>query len=440
MRPKTKLPKTLLQEISYLRSLRKAWSNLNKSNPESRGISGITIRAFQANLDNNLKSIQRKLRKKKYQFSKLRAIAIHKHGKDPRPLRIAEIRDRVVLKAISDKITPILESVYPINNEASFAYLSERNIKKAFERIKQLFNDGKRIAFKTDIRKFFDTVNQEELLETKIFTVLPDHSLNELLKRGLTLEIGNIHELSQNELKYFEESSSGIPQGNALSPLLSNIFLVDFDKELLNNEYGLVRYADDLVVMCKDEKEAYMVYELCRSLLKEKGLEIHDLSRKKDSKTKIVHPTQEPLQFLSICFDGKNLWPTRSKYIDLRKKIRDVCDIRNRDTQKIPDLLTSCEHLLRGWIAAFYFTNVERYFPKIDDYINESLSYALRVRDWKLKKLVDDKLSDEQRLFSGIPLCMEILTELREKKKNSNYHLTNNIEVKGNEDNILEPR
>lgn len=432
-------PKTLLQEISYIRSLRKAWANLNKSNPDSRGISGVTISTFQVNLDSNLKSIQRKLRKKKYQFSKLRAIAIHKSNKDIRPLRVAEIKDRVVIKAISNKITPILEKVYPIDNGASFAYRPEQNIKKAFSKIIKLFNDGKRVAFKTDIRKFFDTINQEDILKTKVFPFLPDTSLNELLMNGMTLEIGNIDELSPYQFKFFEESASGIPQGNSLSPLLSNIFLADFDQKLLDEKHGLVRYADDLVVMCNNEKEANIAYELCRSLLKEKGLEIHDLSKSKDSKTKIVHPTQEPLQFLSICFDGKNLWPIKSKYIDLRKKIRDICDVKNSKTQKIPDLLISCERLLKGWIAAFSFTDVERYFPKIDDYINESLSYALRVRNWKLKNLVDDKLSDKQRSYSGIPLCSEILTKLREKEKDINEDLIDKVELKRNEDNVLEP-
>ncbi len=438
MRQKKSSPKTLLQEVHSLYSLKRAWANLNKSNIYSRGISEITIKTFQANIEKNLKSIQKGLRKGNYKFSKLRGVPIHKNQNNIpkiRPLRIPEIRDRIVIRAISDIITPILENRYPINNEASFAYRSGQSIEKVFLRIQKLFNEGNRVAFKTDICKFFDTVNQETLLKELIFPELPDPSLNELLKKGLTLEIGNIDELSPFEMKAFEESSNGIPQGNALSPLLSNIYLADFDQELLINNYGLVRYADDIVIMCKSKDDAMKAFNLCRSLLQNKHLEIYELKSSDKTKiSKIIFPTQEPLEYLSICFNGKNIWPTKSTFNSLKKKINELC-IKD---SSIRELLISFEHLLRGWIAAFSFSDVERYFDKIDEGINKSLVYALRKRDWKLKNLEDDKLSIMQRQFSGIPLCAEIMKDLKKCKKEITSEITDSIKLKETSENVWE--
>ena len=78
-------------------------------------------------------------------------------------------------------ITPVLEKKYPIKNEASYAYIAGQNIEKAFHRIIKLFNNGNRVILKTDIYKFFDTVNQEVILEKLIFPELRDSSINDLL-------------------------------------------------------------------------------------------------------------------------------------------------------------------------------------------------------------------------------------------------------------------
>ena len=231
---------------------------------------------------------------------------------------------------------------------------------------------------------------------------------------------------------------AGIPQGNSLSPLLSNLFLADFDQELLNNNLGLVRYADDIIVMCKNKNEAINAFNLCRSLLRKKDLDIYELDGPPNSKvSKIIIPPQEPLDFLSVCFDGKVLWPSKSTYCSLKNKLRDLGSSFNKDTISIRELLTSFELLLRGWIGAFYYTDVERYFSKIDDDINNYLAVSLRKRHWSLRKLDNNKLSIDQRKFSGVPYCEEILSKLR-KNNNTEPSAEDSIKLFKNENGIWE--
>ena len=99
---------------------------------------------------------------------------------------------------------------------------------------------------------FFGEVNKEQLLKTQIFPTLPDDSLNDLINSALNQEIGGLDKIKQHQQKYFEDLNTGIPQGNPLSPLLSNIYLSPFDIYLKKRGYNLVRYADDFIILCKN--------------------------------------------------------------------------------------------------------------------------------------------------------------------------------------------
>ena len=66
----------------------------------------------------------------------------------------------------------------------------------------------------------------------------------------------------------FEATEQGVPQGGPLSPLLSNIMLNELDKELTNRGHRFVRYADDMVILCKSRREADRVKESITHFIK----------------------------------------------------------------------------------------------------------------------------------------------------------------------------
>ena len=416
--------RSLLEKASSRKNLRDAWNKLQK-NPDSHGLPDETIADFRSNLDANLALIYQQLRSKSYRFAKLRAVAIPKSEADDfRPIKIPEVRDRVVFKAIVNVVQPILDKKLKLNNPASYAYQKGLGVKDAIEQVVNLYKEGRPIALEADIEKFFDTVDKQLLLSEKVFPNLSDESLNLLIEEVLNLEIGNRDNLSAAEWAPFKELAGGIPQGGALSPLLSNVYLAEFDKTMLARKFGLVRYADDFVVLCKTEKEADEAYQSAKEILETKlRLKIHPLDNTRpESQTRIVHLSQKPIEFLSICFDGKRLWPAREKLTELKAKLRKATDYH--ENSDVLNLIMKTKNLLQGWIAAYYFTDIDPYFAEIEFTTNMRLAVSLLTMGWELDKrsmkldYYEGKkvylLSDTQRTQSGIPWCASVLSEIRQ--------------------------
>ena len=403
----------LLYFLSQKSNLQSVWNKLSKENKYSHGLSGETITEFSENLQTHLQSISDKLIKGTYKFSPYRGVPIPKSEGSPRPIKVPEIRDRVVIKAIVELIHPRLSEVFNLNNDASFAYIEDRGVKDAIIRMVDLFNQGNRIVLEADIKKFFDTVDREKLLKEKILPNLIDNTIDSLIIDATEQEIGNLNSMSELEFMAFEKTKGGIPQGSSISPLLSNICLADFDRRMLDEGFGLIRYADDFIVMCKTEDDALRAYNVASDEIEKKlGLELYQLGEDK-SKTRIVLPAREKFSFLSIQFNGKELFPTKEKVLQLSEKIKITTNVRIQ--KNVLTILRKTNNLLCGWLAAFSYYDSDRYFPQIDEIINKELASAFRQLNWvfkskyterkKIKGKEQECLSSIQRQNSGVHTC-----------------------------------
>ena len=395
-----------------------------------------TIEEFNNSLDTQIKELSKQLLSKNYKFSSVRAVLIPKKTLGEfRPLRIADIRDRLVQKALSSKLEELLSAKYQLNNPCSYAYQKDRGVEHAIGKMIAHFKNGNRIILEADIKKFFDNVNRKRLLE-KVFKDLPDTSLNELIENSLAQSVGNLDEHSHEYQHYFIDSIEGIPQGNSLSPLLANIYLSDFDQRMIKEDFCLVRYADDFVVLCKDSKTAKKALEIAKEELEKKlELELHNLPSPpslKSSKTRIVDPYQHEFSFLSIRFDGKNVWVNEKKVKDLLEKISDITDLEvyKKDTefQGLITIIKRLKNLLEGWLASYKFVDVDREFKQIDDLINHKLLSVFIDLDFKIKSSCTDKIkmkgrtrfveafTKSQRINTGVLTCEKIISKLERNK------------------------
>lgn len=407
--------KKLLHKVYTTSNLHSAWKELNKSYRESHGLTSQTIHSFADNLYSNISQIRKRLKENKYNFSNTRAKVIYKRKPDgtlkPRGIRIPEIEDRVAQRAITRVIEPILDKKFNIRNAASFAYLRrKKNIKRgtqeALKRIITLYRERKPCVFGADIENFFDKIDKNKLLGM-IFPALPDDSLNHLIKEALNQKVGNFEDIDYAHHKLFPDT--GVPQGGGLSPLFANIYLSDFDKEMLNRGCGLVRYADDFVVMCKDESEAEQAYKFSKEYLKSKlGLTIHDIAKKE--KTWIVRVTQKKFEFLGVRFDGKRLWPSRKKLDELEMKINYLTKFM--PTRNLRETLESLNNMLEGWVSAYAHTYLEPDIEKIEKQIRTRLGVCAFRMGWTSTK---KQLSERQYRFSGI---VDIKYKLERQRKN----------------------
>ena len=422
----------LLNKISSIESLRLAWAKLEKFNKESHGLTGETIAEFELNKEDKILSISKRLQEGTYQFSPYRAVLIPKSKGKFRPLQIPEVSDRVVIKAIAIELEEHFKELLEKSRGLSFAYQKGLGVKEAVEKINEYCQNGYSYVLEADLINFFGTVDKDSLLNDVVFKRLSDTTINTLIQQALNQSIGNLDSFNVEQKKYFENIDKGIPQGNALSPLLSNIFLSPFDLRLKDKGFKLVRYADDFVIMCTSEKECEEAYIECCTVLEELNLNIHKLEE--GGKTRIVNFNKhDTMDFLSVTFDGNVFYPSFANVERLKSKIRDVCN--GKDKYCVSTLLIKIKNKLDGWVSAFYYTDIQRYSSEIDAFINRQLYLSLAKMGWKFTASSLGKLPHKfrhknespkclsflQRKNSGIPFCMELvnakITELKKAEK-----------------------
>ena len=416
-------PQNLFDELCTVDHLFLAWKNLNKTNLGSFGLTGESVQDFRSNLDANLENLSKLLSSRKFEFSAARPYLIAKDNGKFRPLQIPEVKDRVVLKALAIILERELQSLIQPSEGVSFAYQKRIGIKDALLKIKEYYEKGDKYVYEADIIDFFGTVNRNVLLET-IFSHLPDKTINDLIKSGITPKVDGLNQIAEEHRKLFEDKG-GIPQGNALSPLFSNIYLAPFDSEMKKLNYHLVRYADDFVIMCSTNEQARLAYEKSREYLQSSlSLQIHKLGEEATSKTRIIDPEKHVFSFLSVSFDGKQLFPSVKNKNEFIEKLMALCNAGKKGD--IITLLNKVKNSHDGWISTFLFCDVPRYFEEIDWMINAGVYKYLKGCGWKLQKKSLGKLPTRfRKIGTKVLESGECLSE--EKRKNSGILLSKDL-------------
>ena len=351
----------LINRISNLRSLKKAWLEIKK-NPYSYGSDGVTIKNFEVNLSEHLKTIQAKLKAGSYHFGKLRLHLIPKNKGDFREIKISSIQDRIVQRSIFNATVKTFNQMYNINNNVSFAFMPSGGVEKAIKTVQKYRRDGHRYCCKTDIIHFFNNINKQDLLE-KVLKPLPDCSINELIREIIFNDIDASSKLDyKNKVKkeYTPDNVNGIAQGDVLSPLFSNIYLSDFDAFMESKDYMMVRYADDIIILTADENKARQAFDDANNFLSGIGLKLYKLG---NSKTKEKHSVIGPLQdktFLGIMFRSDKVYIADESYRNITESITEL--IRQNKRKKISffEAVTKISEKISGWCSAYSFVIIEQ--------------------------------------------------------------------------------
>ena len=202
-----------------------------------------------------------------------RRVFIPKPGREElRPLSIPAVRDRVVQAAVKIVIEPVFEADFL---PCSFGFRPRRSQHDALQVLIDESWKGRRWVLESDIANCFEAIPHSGLMSA-IEERVSDRNLLKLLRAMLRAGVmadGAVH-----------REVAGTPQGGVVSPVLCNVYLHRLDRQWAERGTGvLVRFADDLVVMCHTKREAEAALESLRSILAEMGLEL------KAAKTRIVH-------------------------------------------------------------------------------------------------------------------------------------------------------
>jgi len=227
---------SLVDKVYQRKNLEMAWEKV-KANRGRGGVDGQTLETFAEQLDQQLDRLQGELKEEVYQPQPVRQVQIPKAGRpgEFRTLGIPTIYDRVCQQALLNRLEPIFE---PVFDEANFGYRRGLSTKDAMRKVWKEIDGGREWIVDADLKDFFGSVDHDKLL-TLIAQRIADGRVLRLL--GAMLKAG-----SYGKGQLFP-SERGTPQGGVVSPLLSNILLTPFDREMRRKGYQLTRYADDCV-------------------------------------------------------------------------------------------------------------------------------------------------------------------------------------------------
>jgi RNA-directed DNA polymerase len=373
---------SLIDKVYKRKNLEMAWEKV-KANRGRGGIDGQSLQAFEGQLNQQLDRLQRELKEDTYQPLPVRQHPIPKRDKpgEYRMLGIPAIYDRVCQQALLNRLEPIFE---PIFDDASFGYRRGRSTKDALRKVWKEIQSGSEWIVDADLRDFFGSADHEKLL-TLIAQRTADGRVLRLIEA--MLKAG-----SYGQGRLFP-TERGTPQGGVVSPLLSNILLTPFDREMRLRGYQLTRYADDWVISCKSAAEARAAVEAARRILKQLGVELHP------QKTRIVH-VQRGFEFLGyqIKRGKRKLYLPESKirsqvrqgglyaYPKAKSVGRFMEQVRQRTRRRIPltteELIAELNPLVRGWGEYYKRAHVRRLFHRLDAWIVRRI-WSHRFKRWR---------------------------------------------------------
>jgi len=359
----------------------KVWSPANllasfakvKTNRGAAGIDRVTVDAFETRLEKNLARLERALREQTYRPQPVRRTYIPKPGsKEKRPLGIPTVRDRVAQGAVRHVLEPIFERDFA---EHSYGFRPGRGCKDALRRVDALLRRGYTWVVDADIKSYFDTIPHDRLM-ARVGEKVSDGRVLELI--GAYLKQGIL-----DGLKYWTPEE-GTPQGAVLSPLLANLYLDPFDHHMAGLGFEMIRYADDFVILCRNEADARRALDLAGRWMDENGLRLHP------EKTRIVDALvfKGGFDFLGYHFEcgmrrdrltgqrgpGWMRWPRKKSLKKFKDAIR--AKTHRANGHSLDTIIVRVNYTTRGWYG-FFKHSARNVFERLDSWIRERLRRIL---------------------------------------------------------------
>jgi len=365
---------SLLDKVYAERTLVAAWERV-KRNSGSAGVDRQSVQAFEAHAERYLAELAGELRAGTYRPQPVRRVWIPKPGRsERRPLGIPTVKDRVVQTALKLVLEPIWEAGFA---EQSYGFRPQRGCKDALRRVQGLLDGGATWVVEVDLESYFDRIPHAVLM-TEVERRIADGGVLALLRAYLTQRVMDGLEQWQPE--------SGSPQGAVISPVLANLYLDPLDWQMAKRGFQMVRYADDMVVLCRSQTEAEMALGELGTWVAAHGLTLHP------EKIRVVDATQRGgFDFLGYHFERGTRWPSKRSERQLRDAVR--AKTGRKIGGSVDGIIAGINPIVRGWFGYFKHSHWTA-FPRLDSWIRMRLRSILR---WRRKGKGRGRGVDHQR-------------------------------------------
>ncbi len=415
--------KTLYESVRAEANLFSAWRHVKKSalkspRPEIRGEAS----EFENKHQTHLKRMGAQLRQNRYAFSPVHGAlkdkkAREKKGKDPRPIAIAKMEDRVLQRAILQVLQPrrIVNPRDP-NSKAELVHddrlgsINKINrslygvggllrpyggVEPALKLCLRAMDEGATHFFQSDIKAFFTAIPTGKVVEI-VGTETGDDRFCDLFQDALSVELSNKDEL-ESYARLFPQKGLGVAQGGSLSAFAGNALLYEFDHELNGLGVAAVRYIDDLVILSPDKHRLDEAVSFANSRLGDLGFALYPPDKATGKADAGL--CGQSFNFLGCTLQPKRCVPSKNS-IDSKK--REFSELLDKSRTAIKAFLQDGKPLdhklsqslilkkvadqLYGWQKSFAFCTDAREFEVLDNHVAHIVtSYVQTVQRWATK-------------------------------------------------------
>ncbi len=367
----------LMEQIVDPDNFERAWKKV-RSNHGAPGPDRITIDEFPEHFREHWPVIRQQLLDGTYVPGPARRKSIDKPDGGQRDLGIPNVIERLIQQAILQILTPIFD---PGFSESSFGFRPKRSAQDAARQVQAHIRSGYRHCIDMDLAKFFDKV-QHDVLMVRVARKVHDPRLLKLIGRYLRAGV-----MVDTEL---QPSIEGTMQGGPLSPILANILLDDFDKELESRGLHFVRYADDFLVFTKTSEAAQRVARSIENYLTRKLRLVVNHQKSRICGT-------DGVEFLGFSFVGYggNFRVSPKNQQKFKDRVREITR-RNRGVSMSHRML-ELRRYFQGWVGYFSMVPMKTYFEDLDKWVRR----RIRACYWKQWRKVRTRIANLRKLGVG---------------------------------------